>query len=192
TKKTLSSLPLLTVNAGPRDGDKWKDRLKEEYTALIKYIQIGKENDSDWFQIESNKEGTVWTGKVWYIYEMKKYEFDLKFDIPVSYPATAPELMLPELDGKTAKMYRGGKICLTVHFNPLWQRNVPKFGIAHAMALGMGPWLAAEIPDLVQASFLSPMELNDLLTGIQGADPTCSRQEVEGWQGESVDVLVSF
>lgn len=56
TKKTLSALPLLTVNAGPRDGDKWKDRLKEEYTALIKYIQLGKENDTDWFQIESNKE----------------------------------------------------------------------------------------------------------------------------------------
>ena len=46
----------------------------QEYTALIKYIQMGKENDTDWFQIESNKEGTVWTGKVWYVYEMKKYE----------------------------------------------------------------------------------------------------------------------
>jgi hypothetical protein len=29
---------------------------QEEYTALIKYIQMGKENDTDWFQIESNKE----------------------------------------------------------------------------------------------------------------------------------------
>jgi hypothetical protein len=141
--------------------------LSQEYTALIKYIQMGKENDTDWFQIESNKEGTVWTGKVWYIYEMKKYEvctlyrqnympgdeevdgsmvlllellwrpcgerrlecllvdmlpsntlppfparatlkrplplltapanthtqFDLKFDIPVSYPSTPPELV---------------------------------------------------------------------------------------------------
>lgn len=28
TKKALSALPLLTINAGPRDGDKWKDRLK--------------------------------------------------------------------------------------------------------------------------------------------------------------------
>ncbi|KAJ1496276.1 ubiquitin-fold modifier-conjugating enzyme 1, partial [Baffinella frigidus] len=156
TKKALSALPLLTINAGPRDGDKWKDRLKEEYTALIKYIQLGKENDTDWFQIESNKEGTVWTGKVWYVYEMKKYEFDLKFDIPVSYPTTSPELALPELDGKTSKMYRGGKICLTVHFNPLWQRNVPKFGIAHAMALGMGPWLAAEVPDLVAKGLIQP------------------------------------
>ena len=33
TKKTLSSLPLLTVNAGPRD-EKWKDRLKVLSTAL--------------------------------------------------------------------------------------------------------------------------------------------------------------
>ncbi|MGH0165340.1 UNVERIFIED_CONTAM: hypothetical protein FKN15_069099 [Acipenser sinensis] len=56
--------------------------------------------------------------------------------IPVTYPATAPEVAIPELDGKTAKMYRGGKICLTDHFKPLWARNVPKFGLAHLMALG--------------------------------------------------------
>lgn len=55
----------------------------------------------------------------------------------MSYPSTAPEIALPELDGKTAKMFRGGKICLTDHFKPLWARNVPKFGIAHAMALGV-------------------------------------------------------
>ena len=61
--------------------------------------------------------------------------FQLK--IQVTYPTTAPEIALPELDGKTAKMYRGGKICLTDHFKPLWARNVPKFGIAHAMALGV-------------------------------------------------------
>lgn len=55
----------------------------------------------------------------------------------MTYPATAVEIALPELDGKTAKMYRGGKICLSDHFKPLWARNVPKFGIAHAMALGV-------------------------------------------------------
>lgn len=84
-----------------------------------------------------------------------KYEFDVEFDvckphnlitevliyfllqIPVTYPTTAPEIALPELDGKTAKMYRGGKICLSDHFKPLWARNVPKFGIGHAMALGV-------------------------------------------------------
>ena len=44
---------------------------------------------------------------------------------------------MPELDGKTEKMYRGGKICLDAHFRPLWARNVPHFGVAHAMALGV-------------------------------------------------------
>lgn len=34
-------------------------------------------------------------------------------------------------------MYRGGKICLSDHFKPLWARNVPKFGISHALALGV-------------------------------------------------------
>jgi ufm1-conjugating enzyme 1 len=49
------------------------------------------------------------------------------------------ELALPELDGKTPKMYRGGKICQDIHFAPLWQKNSPKFGIAHALATGVCP-----------------------------------------------------
>lgn len=32
---------------------------------------------------------------------------------------------------------RGGKICLDVHFAPLWNKNAPKFGIAHALAIGV-------------------------------------------------------
>lgn len=52
--------------------------------------------------------------------------------------------------GKTAKMYRGGKICLTIHFKPLWAKNVPHFGIAHALCLGLAPWLAAEVPHLIE------------------------------------------
>ena len=39
-----------------------------------------------------------------YVYNLIKYEFDLQFELPVTYPATAPELELPELDGKTAKV----------------------------------------------------------------------------------------
>ena len=35
TKKTLSSLPLLKTKASPRDGEQWRQRLKEELTALI-------------------------------------------------------------------------------------------------------------------------------------------------------------
>lgn len=34
---------------------------------------------------------------------------------------------------------------MTVHFKPLWAKNCPKFGIAHALALGLAPWLAAEV-----------------------------------------------
>jgi ufm1-conjugating enzyme 1 len=150
TKKTLSSIPLLKTKAGPRDGTEWVNRLKEEYQSLIKYVETNKQADNDWFRLESNKDGTKWWGKCWYIHDLLKYEFDVEFDIPVTYPTTAPEIALPELDGKTAKMYRGGKICMTDHFKPLWARNIPKFGIAHAMALGLGPWLAVEIPDLIQ------------------------------------------
>ena len=47
---------------------------------------------------------------------------------------TAPEIALPELDGKTAE------ICMTDHFKPLWSKNAPRFGNnAHAMALDLGP-----------------------------------------------------
>lgn len=95
----------------------------QELQALIKYIQIKKSTDSDWFTITSNKEGTHWSGKCWYIHELIKYEFDFEFDIPATYPTTAPEIKIPSLDGKTAKMYRGGAICLTVHFKPLWAKN---------------------------------------------------------------------
>lgn len=36
TKKTLAAIPLCTTRAGPRDGEQWVTRLKEEYTSLIK------------------------------------------------------------------------------------------------------------------------------------------------------------
>nr|CAD7575898.1 unnamed protein product [Timema californicum] len=185
TKKSLSGIPLLKTKAGPRDKDLWVQRLKEEYQGLIQYVQNNKSADNDWFRLESNKEGTRWFGKCWYIHNLLKYEFDVEFDIPVTYPTTAPEIALPELDGKTAKMFRGGKICLSDHFKPLWARNVPRFGIAHAMALGLswkiftsqnnesfisvtelilfqlGPWLAVEIPDLIEKGIVSYKEKSE-------------------------------
>lgn len=106
TKSTLTQIPLLTTKAGPRDGAAWTQRLKEEYKSLIAYTQMNKSNDNDWFRISaSNPEGTRWTGKCWYVYNLLKYEFDLQFDIPVTYPSTAPELELPQLDGKTQKVF---------------------------------------------------------------------------------------
>ena len=57
------------------------------------------------------------------MHELLRHEFAFEFDVPATYPATAPEIRIPELDGKTAKMFRGGAICLTVHFKPLWAKN---------------------------------------------------------------------
>ncbi|KAJ9674104.1 hypothetical protein PVL29_023573 [Vitis rotundifolia] len=143
TKSALTQIPLLSIKAGPRDGAAWTQRLKEEYKALIAYTGMNKSNDNDWFRISAaNAEGTRWTGKCWYVHNLLKYEFDLQFDIPVTYPLTAPEIELPQLDGKTHKIDIG------FHFNS------PRFGIAHALCLGLAPWLAAEIPILVDSGMI--------------------------------------
>ncbi|GAX78398.1 hypothetical protein CEUSTIGMA_g5840.t1 [Chlamydomonas eustigma] len=156
TKATVQKIPLLTINAGPRDKEGWEGRLKQELHALIQYIQFNKASDSDWFTIKPpQNNGQNWSGKCWYIHNLIKYEFDFQFEIPATYPATAPEIELPELDGKTSKMYRGGKICLTLHFKPLWAKNSPHFGVAHALCLGLAPWLAAEVPYMVESGVIT-------------------------------------
>ena len=45
-------------------------------------------------------------GTCWFVHEHVKYEFNLQFEVPVTYPETAPEIEIPSLDGKTAKIYR--------------------------------------------------------------------------------------
>jgi ufm1-conjugating enzyme 1 len=55
--------------------DKWMERLKEEYLVLIKYIEMNKKDDNDWFKIESDKTGLNWKGKCWVIHELVRYEF---------------------------------------------------------------------------------------------------------------------
>ena len=60
TKRQLSQIPLLKTRASPRDKELWVQRLKEELLALIKYVQSNKASDSDWFKLDSNKEGTKW------------------------------------------------------------------------------------------------------------------------------------
>ncbi len=59
TRKAIQKIPMLTVRAGPRDGAAWVERLREEYGALIAYIQMNKDNDSDWFTLESDREGRM-------------------------------------------------------------------------------------------------------------------------------------
>lgn len=147
-------LPTFTINASPLD-PKWPDRLREELVALINLVEANVEKDNDWFQVEPiDEKGLQWEGSCWVIYNMKKYTFKVHFEIPATYPASPIEIELPELDGKTSKMYRGGKICLDIHFAPLWRHNAPKFGIVHAMCHALGPWLAAEIPYLVETNVI--------------------------------------
>eukprot|EP00730_Choanoeca_flexa_P007219 TRINITY_DN12298_c4_g1_i3.p2 TRINITY_DN12298_c4_g1~~TRINITY_DN12298_c4_g1_i3.p2 ORF type:complete len:119 (+),score=20.70 TRINITY_DN12298_c4_g1_i3:41-358(+) len=81
TRKSLAAIPLLKTNAGPRSGDKWLTRQKEEMLALIQYVKNNKENDNDWFKLDSNKEGTRWFGKCWIVVDLLKYEFDIEFDV---------------------------------------------------------------------------------------------------------------
>lgn len=44
-------------------------------------MKNNKEADNDWFRLESNKEGTKWFGKCWYIQNFLKYEFEIEFDV---------------------------------------------------------------------------------------------------------------
>eukprot|EP00758_Cryptobia_borreli_P012902 Tbor_TRINITY_DN5788_c5_g1::TRINITY_DN5788_c5_g1_i1::g.20635::m.20635/K12165/UFC1; ufm1-conjugating enzyme 1 len=155
-KESVSKIPLCKTKAGPRDGEQWTQRLKEEYTSLITYQNQCKSTDTQWLTIEANPQGTHWHGTCWTYYKNNKYEFELDFSLPVAYPSAPPEVALPALEGKTVKMYRGGKICMTTHFYPLWQRNVPYFGVSHVLALGLGPWLSVEVPAMVEEGYLKP------------------------------------
>ena len=45
------------------------------------YVSQNKDSDNDWFRLESNKDGTRWFGKCWYIHNLLKYEFNVEFDV---------------------------------------------------------------------------------------------------------------
>lgn len=51
----------------------------QPHTPPAHRAEINKSTDLDWFTIKpSNKEGTHWEGKCWYIHEYIKYEFDFQ------------------------------------------------------------------------------------------------------------------
>ena len=150
-----ATLPTFSTNAGPLE-PRWHERLKEELVALVNLVEANEDNDKDWFDIQPvDEKGITWEGHCWTIYKMKKYTFRVRFEIPAAYPASPFDIQLPELDGKTEKMYRGGNICMDIHFAPQWRSNAPKYGIVHGLCLALAPWLAAEIPHLVESGSLS-------------------------------------
>jgi ufm1-conjugating enzyme 1 len=151
-----AALPAISTRAGPRDGALWTERLKEELTALIEYVRRNKAKGNDWVFLEpQNPTGTAWKGHCSFVSNMLTYKFQLQFELPVSYPQAPFQIQIPSLDGKTVKSYRGGKICLSVHFEPLWKKNVPHFGIVHALQHGLAPWLASEVPSLVDRGIIT-------------------------------------
>jgi len=158
TMADAHKLPRLTVNAGPRDDEaQWSARLKEELAALIAAVRANKGAGADWFTIAPvGTRGLAWAGTAWATHDLRRYKFAFEFETPAAYPAAPPAIRIPALDGKTAKMYRGGAICLDAHFAPLWARAAPGYGIVHALALGLGPWLAAEVPLLAAAGAIVP------------------------------------
>ena len=48
---------------------------------LPQSVGQNKEADNDWFRLESNKDGTRWFGKCWYMHNLLKYEFNVEFDV---------------------------------------------------------------------------------------------------------------
>ncbi|KCV70331.1 hypothetical protein H696_02658 [Fonticula alba] len=156
TKKEVEKVSLLTSRAGPLELDQWPNRLAEEYQSLIQLVNFNKESDADFFSIEANEAGTIWTGTAWHIHNSVRYSFAIELVLSISYPFSPPEIRIPELDGLSVKMYRNGLICTSSHFEPLWRKNAPKFGIAHALTLGLKPWLSVEIPLLVEEGKITP------------------------------------
>jgi len=76
--------------------------------ALIQYVQMNKAKDNDWFQLApANAEGTTWKGKCWYVYNLLRYEFDLRFDIPVTYPPPRPSSSSRSSTGRPPRYTRG-------------------------------------------------------------------------------------
>lgn len=118
---------MLKTKAGPPDG---VQRLMEERQALIRSVEntdVGM-NGSYWRP--ARKGLMVW--KMLYIHHLKYAS-----DIPITYPATAPETAVPELEGKIAEMYRDGEIRPSPPLKAFRVRNVPKFGPAQLTSLGL-------------------------------------------------------
>jgi hypothetical protein len=62
---------------------------------------------NSWFHNASSFVPFRWTGKCWSYHEGLRYEFELQFEIPVTYPVTNPDLCLPELEVRSPLVMGG-------------------------------------------------------------------------------------
>lgn len=127
----------------------------EELQALVALVELLKSSHSEWFELSpDNKQGTEWSGQCWTMVDSQKHRFNVTIKLPATYPAAPPEIYLPQLTNTTVKMFKDGRICTESHFTPLWLRNTPGFGIAHALMFGLSTWLNVEIANLVSTGLL--------------------------------------
>ena len=142
-------------HATPLDGERWKTRLRQELAALIKLIKQDKGKGQGWFTLRpENEQGIEWKGTCMTWHKDVKHEFELVVVLPATYPASPPEISLPQLKEKSEKLYRGGHICLDIHFTPAWHQRKGAGGIAFALVQGLAPWLASEVPLMVERGLL--------------------------------------
>ena len=76
-----------------QEAELWEQAIERGIYGTILYIKNNKAEDNDWFNIKpKDKSGTFWEGKCWNYYEGLKYELNLRFAIPATYPAAAPDV----------------------------------------------------------------------------------------------------
>ncbi|XP_037267798.1 ubiquitin-fold modifier-conjugating enzyme 1 isoform X2 [Falco rusticolus] len=101
-RRAVAELPLLRTSAGPRDREGWAPRLKEEYRALIQVCRAKPRRSGSPVRREQQaRRQRLVPSRV----QRRGHPVVREVLIPVTYPSTAPEIAIPELDGKTAKMY---------------------------------------------------------------------------------------
>ena len=201
----------------------WIKRVKEEYKALIQVRRLPQARTARVLSAPRRLAGARgtskstrrratsglrsrrrtrparWQGKVWTFHDSIKYEFDLEFDIPVSYPSVAPELALPELDGKTEKMYRGGKARATPP--PLLLLLLPLLRAACTHPPGSPPPTRADLPRLAlpaavgaQRAALRHRARDGAGHGpvARGGDPVARRAGADQARGRKIMILQSI
>ncbi|RXH71524.1 hypothetical protein DVH24_018879 [Malus domestica] len=116
----------------------------------FEYTQMNKSNDNDWFRISAaNPKGTRWTGKCWYVYTSSSTS---SISSSISPSPTPP----PHLNSSSLTRRQDPKgrpyfdftifplppfLFSDCNLSPLI--SGPRFGMAHALCLGLAPWLAA-------------------------------------------------
>ncbi|KAK1858862.1 hypothetical protein I4F81_001462 [Pyropia yezoensis] len=158
-------LPPLTVKAGPL-AEGWPARHQEELATFAAAVEVNRQSQREWFSITPNDTGTRWTGTCWAYFLNRRFQLDVVLTLPPAFPLEPPAVALPALAAATAAAAAtattatttaatsagadaDGRVLPSAQFADAWARRAPAWGVVHALAAGLGPWLAVHVPDLV-------------------------------------------